>query len=67
MQRLLRYITWLFAGVSAAAPVAGAGGAPPPYARAFDLAFVPGWKAEVGESTVSFRVFEAGQLRLPSG
>jgi hypothetical protein len=67
MQRLLRYITWLFAGVSAAAPVAGAGGAPPPYARAFDLAFVPRWKAQVGEETVSFRVFEAGQLRLPSG
>jgi hypothetical protein len=67
MPRLLRYFAWLFAGVGAAVPPAAASGAPPPYAGAFDLAFVPGWSAEVGGNTASFRVFEAGKLHLPSG
>jgi hypothetical protein len=67
MPRLLRYFAWLFAGVGAAAPPVAAGGALPPHAGAFELAFVPGWKAQVGKETVSFRVFEAGRLRVPSG
>jgi hypothetical protein len=67
MPRFLRYFAWLFAGVGAAAPPVAAGGEPPPYAGAFELAFVPGWKAQAGKEMVSFRIFEAGRVRLPSG
>lgn len=68
MQRLLRYIAWLFASLasSSAAPV-HAGGEPPSYARVFELAFRPGWQARLGDRSVGFRIFDAGQLRLTSG
>lgn len=44
-----------------------AGGAPPSYARAFELAFQPGWHVSIGDQNVGFRIFEAGLLRIASG
>ena len=68
MQRLLRYIAWLFAPLAGlGATPAHAGGEPPTYARVFELAFQPGWQAHLGDKSVGFRVFDAGQLRLTSG
>jgi hypothetical protein len=68
MQRLLRYIAWLFTPLAGlGAPSAHAGGEPPSYARAFELAFQPSWQARLGDTSVGFRIFDAGQLRLPSG
>jgi uncharacterized protein DUF4241 len=68
MQRLLRYIAWLFASLasSSATPV-HAGGEPPSYAPAFELAFQPGWQTRLGDRSVAFRIFNGGQLRLTSG
>jgi Protein of unknown function (DUF4241) len=68
MQRLLRYIAWLFASLasSSAAPV-HAGGGPPPYAPVFELAFKSGWRAHIGDEHIAFRIFDAGWLRLTSG
>lgn len=44
-----------------------AGGEAPGYARAFELAYAPGWHVAVGESDVRFRIFDAGRLRIASG
>lgn len=61
MQRLLRYIAWLFTSLAGpAATIAHAAGEPPHYARASELAFKPGWQARIGDKTVGFRVFDAG-------
>lgn len=44
-----------------------AGGDPPAYARAFELAFEPGWRVSIDDRSVGFGIFEAGLLRLTSG
>lgn len=43
-----------------------AGGDAPHYARAFELAFQPGWHAKVGDQDVRFNLFDGGRLRLTS-
>jgi hypothetical protein len=48
-------------------PPVAAGGAPPPHARAFELAFLPGSQIAVGDRNVRFRIFDAGRLRISSG
>src|SRR4029079_4131161 len=68
MQRLFRYIAWLFAPLAGlGATPAHAGGEPPSYARAFELAFQPGWQSRLGDANVGFHIFDAGRLRLTSG
>ena len=68
MQRLFRYIAWLFAPLAGLdATPAHAGGEPPSYARAFELAFQPGWQSRLGDASVGFHIFDAGRLRLTSG
>jgi hypothetical protein len=49
-----------------AAPVL-AGGTPPAYARAFELAFQPGWRVKVGDADVGFEIYDGGRLRITSG
>ena len=62
--------------VAASPGVVRAGGEPPDYVGAFDLAFQPGWSVPLDDALpnrpaqfvdLRFRIFEAGQLRLPSG